>query len=292
MHLSIVAALFRSAAHLPEFIERIRNAAAALVADYEIVLVNDDSDDDSLAVAMSLADRHREIRVLDLSRRYGHYETMLAGLRVAKGEHVFLIDSDLEEPPELLSSLWAALLADREVDFAVACQIVRRRTLFDAGGELFYWILRRYGHLDVPPNNLVARLMTRRYVDALVALRESPVSFDALCARAGFRYVIVPAEKGTDSPTTYSLLRRSTLFVDALLVYTNLAARAFVFAALLVILAGSVAWSLSERAFGYVVICAAGLSCIFAAALCRYAYLVLQEIRYQPARVRQTYPHA
>src|SRR5204863_3714715 len=107
------------------------------------ILVNDTGPDDSLAVALELVAQDKRIRAVDLSRRYGHYEAMLAGLSQAKGRFVLLIDSDLEEPPELLNELWNELQRDGECDLVVACQSSRRlRSLRDLGGAFYYRALR------------------------------------------------------------------------------------------------------------------------------------------------------
>ena len=102
MRLSVVATLYRSAPHLEEFHARVSAAAAAVTDDYEIVLVNDGSPDDSLADRAGAAGCRPRLRIVDLSRNFGHHKAMMTGLAHARGDLVFLIDSDLEEDPELL----------------------------------------------------------------------------------------------------------------------------------------------------------------------------------------------
>src|SRR6266571_2933508 len=121
MQLSIVTTLYSSAEYLAEFSDRLRAVADRLSVSYEIVMVNDGGPDESLDVAVRIAADDRRIRVIDLSRRYGHYEAILAGIRHAAGDAVFVIDSDLDEAPELLETLWRELQADSECDLVVAC---------------------------------------------------------------------------------------------------------------------------------------------------------------------------
>ena len=109
MRLSIVTTLYRSARHLDEFHARISAAAARFTPDYEIVLVNDGSPDDSLAVALKLFERDDRLRIIDLARNFGHHKAMMTGLAETRGDLVFLIDSDLEEPPELLTEFAEAI---------------------------------------------------------------------------------------------------------------------------------------------------------------------------------------
>src|SRR5688500_18661063 len=96
--LSIVGTLCVSAPYIDEFVERASRAASALGVEYEVILVDDGSPDDSLAVAKRIADRCPEVRVIGLSRNFGHHRAMMIGLLHSRGERVFLIDVDLEEP--------------------------------------------------------------------------------------------------------------------------------------------------------------------------------------------------
>src|SRR6187549_484075 len=93
--LSIVTSMYRSASFLGEFHERCSAAASRLGSSYEIVFVNDGSPDDSLAVALGLQRRDPHVRVVDLSRNFGHHKAMMTGLAHARGERIFLIDCDL-----------------------------------------------------------------------------------------------------------------------------------------------------------------------------------------------------
>lgn len=293
MKLSVVTTLYRSANHLAEFLERMRRTADALEVEYEIVLVNDASPDSSLSMALQFVAADSPIRVVDLARRYGHYEAMLAGLRHANGAVVFLIDSDLDEPPELLHELWQALAKDTDCDMAVACQMTRRgRTVVELGGALYYRMLRFQTGLDVPRDNLVARVMTRRYVDALLASNERAVSFDALSARVGFRHVPVAVVKEVRGATTYSFARRASIFIDSMLAYGPSLATIFVFIGLSLLFAGVVSLLLEPLVFRYVMLAVAVVVLFGIAVLCRYQYLILEEIRHRPAQVRRVYPDA
>ena len=100
--LSIVTSLFRSAAHLDEFHARCTAAAGALTSSYEIVLVNDGSADDSLRIALDIHKRDPRVRVIDLSRNFGHHKALMTGLARAAGELVFLIAMG-DECPDVAS---------------------------------------------------------------------------------------------------------------------------------------------------------------------------------------------
>ena len=100
MDLSIVTTLYYSAPYLEEFYARICAAAKRITSDYEIVFVNDGSPDNSLNIAISLYEGDERVRVVDLSRNFGHHKAIMTGLAHARGDFIFLIDCDLEEEPK------------------------------------------------------------------------------------------------------------------------------------------------------------------------------------------------
>src|SRR6266481_9971297 len=120
MTLSIVTTLYDSAPYLEQFYLRTCAATEQITRDYEIILVNDGSPDNSLDIAISIHRRDKRVRVIDLSRNFGHHKAMMTGLTHAGGELVFLIDCDLEEEPELLEKFYRELKAtEADVVFGV-----------------------------------------------------------------------------------------------------------------------------------------------------------------------------
>ncbi len=221
MDLSVVATLYQSAEHLEEFCRRASTAAAALTGDYELVFVNDGSPDDSLAVARRIVAQDPRVVLVDLSRNFGHHRAMMTGLRLAKGKLVFLIDSDLEEKPE-----WLGLFYDEmqrtAADVVYGVQAGRKGGWVErVVGRLFYATFNRLLDNPIPKNILTARLMTRRYVRALVAHREREINLSGLGMLAGFVQAPFVVTKTSRGRTTYSLARRVTVFVDAVTSFSN-----------------------------------------------------------------------
>src|SRR4030067_2507563 len=100
MELSIVTTLFYSSPYINEFYNRISKSVKKITDDYEIIFVNDGSPDNSLEIAVDLYKKDQKVRVIDLSRNFGHHKAIMTGLRFAKGDKIFLINCDLEEAPE------------------------------------------------------------------------------------------------------------------------------------------------------------------------------------------------
>uniref|UniRef100_A0A6M3XDH8 Putative glycosyltransferase n=1 Tax=viral metagenome TaxID=1070528 RepID=A0A6M3XDH8_9ZZZZ len=211
--LSIVTTLYRSADTILEFYERSVAVASRHFQDFELVLVNDGSLDDSLARALDLKDRDPRVVVIDLSRNFGHHKAMMTGLSVASGDYVFLIDSDLEEEPELLDLFWCRL-QDGDCDVVYGVQERRRGGWFERiTGEVFFWLVDKLSDEKLPRNLVTARLMSRDYVRALIRHRDREFFIAHLWLLTGFRQQPLTVQKLALSPTTYSVARRVEMLV-------------------------------------------------------------------------------
>lgn len=222
MNLSIVATLYQSAAYIEEFCRRASAAARQLVGeDFEIVLVNDGSPDNSLQVAVELARHDSHFVVVDLSRNFGHHKAMMTGLAHARGEQIFLLDVDLEEEPEWLLSF--AARRDEEVcDVVYGVQEARKGGWFERwSGQWFYRLMRVLTGLSLPENVVTARLMSRRYVAALVAHEEREVFMAGLWHITGFAQSPHTVRKHSTSETTYTFRRKMSLLVNSVTSFSN-----------------------------------------------------------------------
>ena len=209
MKLSIVATLYQSAPYIAEFHQRASAAASQLVGDdYEIVLVNDGSPDNSLDLAVQLAECDGHVVVVDLSRNFGHHKAMMAGLEKAFGDLVFLIDSDLEEESEWLQR-FSGIMETERADVVFGVQELRKGGLIERwSGELYYSVFNWLSNIDHPRNITTARLMSRRYVNALLGFRERELVISCLWVITGFKQVPCVVKKHGSSETTYSLAKK------------------------------------------------------------------------------------
>lgn len=223
MKLSIVATLYHSAEYIAEFHRRASAAAFALVGDdYEIVLVNDGSPDDSLERAIALTERDPRVVVIDLSRNFGHHKAMMTGLTSSVGELVFLIDSDLEESPEWLADFAAQMHAESS-DAVYGVQARRKGNGFEKlTGALFYRLFRVLTGIAQPNNITTVRLMSRRYVDALLLHQERELNIGGLWVITGFKQSQRVVLKQSTSPTTYSLSNKFGHLVNSITSFSSL----------------------------------------------------------------------
>ena len=216
MRLSIVTTLYWSAATVNEFHRRVMAAAEPLADEIELIFVNDGSPDESLDLALALQRTDSRVVVVDLSRNFGHHRAMMTGLAHASGELVFLIDSDLEEEPELLRRFYE-ILAHNDIDVVYGIQKRRRGSFTERFvGEIFIHLLEMLSDYPFPRNVVTVRLMRRDYVRALVRHRDREFLIAQLWQVSGFRQVPETIEKLSNSLTTYSFRRRISMAIKYL----------------------------------------------------------------------------
>jgi putative glycosyltransferase len=205
MRLSVVTTLYQSAPYVSEFFGRISKVAEKISDDCEFIFVNDGSLDHSLDLALKLRERDNRITVVDLSRNFGHHRALMVGLGFATGDLVFLIDVDLEEDPELLRVFYKRF-EESHADSIYGVQSRRKGGPFErVSGALFYKVLNWLSGYDMPSNTLIARLMTRRFVDSLLLYKEQEIDIDSLVYMTGFRQVPVVVKKHAKDETTYTM---------------------------------------------------------------------------------------
>lgn len=220
--ISIITPLYMSAPYIKELHRRSVEAVyAAGLVTYEIIYVNDDSPDDSLSIAREVAARDPHVIVIDLSRNFGQHRATLEGLAHSTGDLIFIMDSDLEEEPEWIA-LFRAKMQESRADVVYGIQTARKHGLFyRASRRIFYFLLNSLSDLRFPENVVTARLMTRRYVDALMQFGEREVYMAGIWHVAGFAQIPVKVEKLDSSPTTYTLPKAAGVFVNAVTAFST-----------------------------------------------------------------------
>lgn len=217
--LSIVVPCYNEEACLDELHRRLTLAAAAAVgADYEIVLVNDGSRDRTWEIMRRLADGDPRLVAINLSRNHGHQLALTAGLDLCAGERILIIDADLQDPPELLGEMLAEM--DRQqADVVYAVRRARAgETAFKRGtAKAFYRVLSKLAEIEIPLDTGDFRLMSRRALDALLALPEQARFIRGMVAWIGFRQVPIAYDRAERhaGETNYPLGKMMRLALDA-----------------------------------------------------------------------------
>ena len=218
--LSIVVPCFNEEACLPELRQRL--AAAALQAvgdDYELVLINDGSGDGSWPIMQRMAAEDPHVVAVNLSRNHGHQLALTAGLDLCRGDIILIIDADLQDPPELLPAMLKCM-RDQSADVVYGVRKSRAgETAFKrATAHGFYRLLSRATDVDIPVDAGDFRLMSRRALDALLAMPEQARFIRGMVAWIGFRQVpfAYDRQERFAGETKYPFKRMLRFALDAL----------------------------------------------------------------------------
>ncbi len=227
--LSLVIPVFNEVESLPALRTALEALALRLPCAVEFVLVDDGSADGSLARMLAWAERDARVKLLALSRNFGHQVAVTAGLDAARGDAVAILDADLQDPPEVILAM---LDRYREgYDLAYGQRIERQgETGFKRlSAWLYYRLQRRLIHADLPVDAGDFRLLSRRCLDAMLAMRERHRLLRGMGAWIGFPqvavpYVRAPRHAGT---TSYTLRRMLRLAADGAFSFSGAPLRAF-----------------------------------------------------------------
>lgn len=218
--LSIVVPCFNEQDCLGALHERLSASARKAVGeDYEIVLVNDGSRDSSWQRMLEMAKTDRHLVAVNLSRNHGHQLALTAGLDLCRGETVMIIDADLQDPPELLPEMMQVM---REEGADVVYGVRRSRsgeTAFKrATAHGFYRLLSRATEVDIPLDTGDFRLMSRRALDALLAMPEQARFIRGMVAWIGFKQMpfAYDRQERFAGSTKYPLKKMLRFALDAL----------------------------------------------------------------------------
>lgn len=214
--LSVVTSLYNSTDFIDEFCLRTVEAVEKITDQYEIIVVNDGSPDDSADKTRSWAAKNGRIKLIELSRNYGHHYAMLAGMANASGDYVCIIDSDLEEDPAYILNLWEEMQAEPNLDMIYGIQKGRRKGRFFErfSGSLFYSLFAWLSDTPYVANQLTARIMKRRFVQHVLEFPESLINLSGIFCLAGFKQKALPLKKTGKDKTSYNLSKKIILATE------------------------------------------------------------------------------
>jgi len=223
--LTVVLPVYNEAALLPELHRRLLATLTALGLPWNVVYVDDGSSDRSLDVLTGFAGADPRVAVLALSRNFGHQMALTAGLDHAQGEAVVLMDSDLQDPPELIPEL-VARWRDEGLDVVYAQRRARpgESAFKRATAYLFYRFMRSLASVDIPADTGDFRLLARPAADALRGLRERRRFLRGLVAWLGFRqgHVLYDRPPRKSGESKYSIRQMVRLALFGLFSFSNL----------------------------------------------------------------------
>jgi dolichol-phosphate mannosyltransferase len=216
--LSVVAPVYNEEALLPEFARRTVATLEGLGEPFELVLVNDGCRDGSPEIMRALHQADPRIKVVNFSRNFGHQLAITAGTDYARGQAVVVIDSDLQDPPEVIPQLVAKWREGYQVVYAVRAEREGETAFKLATAALFYRLIRRITNVNIPADTGDFRLMDRKVVDSLKSMREHHRFMRGLSVWVGFRQTGVEYKRDARKAgeTKYPLRKMVRFALDAI----------------------------------------------------------------------------
>jgi polyisoprenyl-phosphate glycosyltransferase len=214
--LSVVAPVYNEEATIQEFYSRVCSALEGV--NFELVLVDDGSSDGSTASLDQLATNDPRVRVVYLSRNFGHQTALTAGLDHARGDAVVMLDADLQDPPELIARMLDHWRAGCDVVYAVREAREGESRFKLSTARWFYKLFDKLAQVELQHNSGDFRLLDRRALDALLAMRERNRFLRGMTVWVGYTQAAVPYKRDSRyaGETKYTLSKMLRFSLDAI----------------------------------------------------------------------------
>ncbi len=219
--LSVVAPMFEEEEIVARFAERV--AAALDGVDYELILVDDGSQDRTADAMAAAATADPRVKVITLARNFGHQPALTAGLDHARGDAVVMLDGDLQDPPEVIPEMLDHWRNGVDVVYAVRRQRLGETVFKRTSARWFYKLFRRLTRMDLPVESGDFRLMDRRALNALLAMPERSRFLRGMTVWIGFTQAAVPfvRHERTTGVTKYPLRKMLRFSFDAITSFSS-----------------------------------------------------------------------
>jgi polyisoprenyl-phosphate glycosyltransferase len=189
---SIVTSIFNESKSLPELYRRVSQTMDSTGEEWELILVDDGSVDGSVDLILDLARRDAKVRPVIFARNFGHQIGITAGLDYSRGQAIIIMDSDLQDPPEVIQDMIAKWREGFEIVYAVRSEREGEGWFKLFTASLFYRLIARITDVDIPLDAGDFRLMDRKVVSVLNKMRERHRFLRGMSAWVGFRQTGVP----------------------------------------------------------------------------------------------------
>jgi polyisoprenyl-phosphate glycosyltransferase len=192
---SVVVPVYNDQEVLPELHRQLSGLLGRLDGDAEVVLVDDGSRDNSLAMMLEMHRRDERFKVVELSRNFGHQVAITAGMDVAQGDAVVVMDADLQDPPDVVLEMVARWREGYDIVYGVRRKRNGESWLKRRTASLFYRLLHRLTDADIPLDAADFRLIDRRAIETFKSMRESNRYVRGMFAWMGFKQIGVPYDR-------------------------------------------------------------------------------------------------
>ena len=223
MDISVIAPLYNEELNIPVIYERLTKVLGSISNSYEILFINDGSKDRSLSLVKELSAKDQHVKYIDFSRNFGHQIAVSAGLDHVQGEAVVIIDSDLQDPPELIAEMYAKFKQGYEVVYAKRRNRKGEGAFKKLTASVFYRLLSKMTSIDIPLDTGDFRIMDRKIVEVLKAMPEKDKFIRGQVSWAGFNqsFVEYDRDERMAGETGYPLRKMMKFAMDGITGFSN-----------------------------------------------------------------------
>ena len=221
-HLSVVVPVFNESSLIGELVKRVINNVKLITEDFEIIIVDDGSQDKTWGLIEAEAKKETRIKGIKLSRNFGHHYAITAGLHNSNGEWVVVMDGDLQDRPEVIPELYKKAQEGFDVVF-VSRQNRPEKLYYQIAQKFFYWILKTLSGINFDSSQANFSIISRKVVEAFKIFPENARFYGSTIKWLGFNRSFIYADHGVrhSGKPSYTLRKRIKLASDIILSFSE-----------------------------------------------------------------------
>jgi dolichol-phosphate mannosyltransferase len=221
-HLSVVIPVYNESSLIDELVKRVKTNVKLITEDYEMIIIDDGSQDDTWILIEKEAKLEDRIKGIKFSRNFGHHYAITAGLHNAKGDWVIVMDGDLQDRPEVIPELYKKAQQGFDVIF-VSRQNRPEKLYYRIAQKIFYWILRSLSGLDFDSRQANFSIISNKVVDAYKKFPENARFYGSTIKWLGFKRSFLLADHGVrhSGKPSYTIKKRLKLASDIILSFSE-----------------------------------------------------------------------
>lgn len=223
MDFSVITSTYNSSNLIESFLNETLKTikSQSNINSFEIIIVDDGSTDDTIAKLIVLKKKIQELKIIELSNNFGHYEALKTGIEHCSGKKVFLIDLDLEENPNVLVEFIKKIDVNK-YDLVFGYQKKRTKFFIDnLFSYIFYKLFNLISNSKIPYLHTSSHLMTERFVKALLNFKEKNFYIYGLIHSLGYPKIGVEVKKIFKLQSSYTLFKKLKLFINAITSFSS-----------------------------------------------------------------------
>jgi glycosyltransferase involved in cell wall biosynthesis len=257
-HLSVVIPVYNESSLIDELVKRVKTNVKLITDDYEIIIVDDGSQDNTWKSIENEAKSENRIKGIKFSRNFGHHYAITAGLHNSNGEWVVVMDGDLQDRPEVIPELYKKALEGFDVVF-VSRQNRPENLYYRIAQKIFYWILRSLSGVDFDSRQANFSIINKKVVKAYEKFSENARFYGSTVKWLGYKRSFIFADHGVrhSGKPSYTIKKRLKLASDIILSFSERPLRGSIYVGLIMSLisffsAGLIIYNSIK--FGYAVV--------------------------------------